>query len=57
MSIYLDNGYLDIAKILSYGLPFNFIVGGRATGKTYGALKYAYESHMRFIRMRLLRLY
>ena len=52
MSIYLDNGYLDIAKILSYGLPFNFIVGGRATGKTYGALKYAYESHTRFILMR-----
>ncbi len=52
MSIYLNSGYLDIAKILSYGLPFNFIVGGRATGKTYGALKYAYESHTRFILMR-----
>ena len=52
MSIYLSCGYLDIAKILSYGLPFNFIVGGRATGKTYGALKYAYESHTRFILMR-----
>lgn len=52
MGIYLDNGYLDIAKILSHGLPFNFIVGGRATGKTYGALKYAYESHTRFILMR-----
>ena len=33
-------------------MPFNFIVGGRATGKTYGALKYAYESHTRFILMR-----
>lgn len=52
MSIYLSSGYLDIAKILGYGLPFNFIVGGRATGKTYGALKYAYESHTRFILMR-----
>ena len=52
MSIYLDNGYLDIEKILSYKMPFNFIVGGRATGKTYGALKYAYESHTRFILMR-----
>ena len=52
MSIYLSSGYLDIAKILSYGVPFNFIVGGRATGKTYGALKYAYESHTRFILMR-----
>ena len=52
MSIYLDNGYLDIEKILSYKMPFSWIVGGRATGKTYGALKYAYESHTRFILMR-----
>ena len=52
MSIYLSNGYLDIEKILSYKMPFSWIVGGRATGKTYGALKYAYESHTRFILMR-----
>ena len=52
MSIYLQNGYLDIEKILSYNMPFTWIVGGRATGKTYGALKYAYESHTRFILMR-----
>ena len=52
MGIYLDNGYLDIEKILNYKMPFSWIVGGRATGKTYGALKYAYESHTRFILMR-----
>ena len=52
MSIYLDNGYLDIEKILSYNMPFSWVIGGRATGKTYGALKYAYESHTRFILMR-----
>lgn len=52
MSIYLDNGYVDIAKILSWQLPFNFIVGGRGTGKTYGALKYAYEYNIRFMLMR-----
>ena len=52
MNIYLPNGYLDIEKILSYNMPFTWIVGGRATGKTYGALKYAYESHTRFILMR-----
>ena len=52
MNIYLQNGYLDIEKILSYNMPFTWIVGGRATGKTYGALKYAYESHTRFILMR-----
>ena len=52
MSIYLDNGYLNIEQILSYGLPFNFVVGGRGTGKTYGALKTAYENNIRFILMR-----
>lgn len=52
MGIYLTSGYIDIEKILSYRLPFNFIIGGRGTGKTYGALKTAYENYMRFILMR-----
>ena len=52
MSIYLDNGYLNINQILSYGLPFNFVVGGRGTGKTYGTLKTAYIENKRFILMR-----
>ena len=52
MSIYLSSGYVDIAKILSYKLPFNFIIGGRGTGKTYGALKNAYETDTRFMLMR-----
>lgn len=52
MSIYLPNGYLDIEKILSYKMPFSWVIGGRAVGKTYGALKYAYETHTRFILMR-----
>ena len=52
MGIYLDSGYLNISQILSYNLPFNFIVGGRGTGKTYGALKTAYEENIRFILMR-----
>lgn len=52
MGIYLDNGYIDIRKILSYNMPFNFIVGGRATGKSYGSLKTAYEDNIRFILMR-----
>ena len=52
MSLYLDNGYLNIEQILSYGVPFNFIVGGRGTGKTYGTLKTAYIENKRFILMR-----
>lgn len=52
MGIYLDNGYLDFEKILSYKVPFNFIIGGRGTGKTYGALKYMVEHQIKFIFMR-----
>ena len=52
MSIYLKNGYVDIERILNYRIPFNFIIGGRGTGKTYGALKYAYENDIRFMLMR-----
>lgn len=52
MGIYLDNGYLNINQILSYEVPFNFIVGGRGTGKTYGTLKTAYIENKRFILMR-----
>lgn len=50
--IYLDNGYINIEKILNYNQPFNFIIGGRGTGKTYGALKYLYYSNTRFMLMR-----
>ena len=52
MGIYLDNGYIDIEKILSYDMPFNFVIGGRGTGKTYGALLSAYNDNRRFILMR-----
>lgn len=52
MSIYLRNGYVDIERILNYRIPFSFILGGRATGKTYGSLKFAYENDIRFMLMR-----
>ena len=42
MNIYLNSGYCDIESIIKAGLTFNFIVGGRGTGKTYGALKFEY---------------
>lgn len=51
-SLYLENGYLNVQKVLSYGLPFNFIVGGRGTGKTFGSLQYVLESDIKFILMR-----
>ena len=52
MSIYQENGYIDIRKIMSYGMPFNFIVGGRATGKTYTSLKTMVDDDTMFMFMR-----
>lgn len=52
MKLYDDNGYLNFPAIRKLGLPFNFIVGGRGTGKTYGGLKDAHETGSRFIFMR-----
>lgn len=51
-TIYLDSGYLDFPFILKFGMAFNFIVGGRGTGKTYGALQYLYDNKIKFIYMR-----
>ena len=42
-NIYLPNGYLDFGAILDDDYPFSFVIGGRATGKTYGSLKKAKE--------------
>lgn len=46
MQLYTPQGYVDIGAILSQGLPFNFIVGGRGSGKTYGALKYCVDNRV-----------
>lgn len=54
--LYLKNGYLNIDYIVERArrerTPFIYIVGGRGTGKTYGALKYFYENKEPFIYMR-----
>ena len=52
MNLYLDNGYVNIRGIIELGLPFNFIVGGRGTGKTYGALQVMEEDRYKFVFMR-----
>lgn len=52
MKIYQDSGYIDMRKIMSLGLPFNFIVGGRGTGKTYTGLETLIEDKKKFIYMR-----
>ena len=52
LNIYESSGYLNIPAIVNLKIPFTFIVGGRATGKTYGALKYVLTSHRKFMLMR-----
>ena len=52
INIYEASGYLDIPAIVSCKIPFTFIVGGRATGKTYGALRYVLRSGKKFMLMR-----
>lgn len=52
MNLYHDNGYANIPEILRQGVPFSFVIGGRGTGKTYGALKYVLENNVKFCLMR-----
>lgn len=52
MGLYNELGYVDVAYCLRYKCPFTFIIGGRGTGKTYGALRYALDSDFPFILMR-----
>lgn len=52
MLLYDELGYINIPWILSKGLVFNILVGGRGTGKTYGALKYLIENDLTFFFMR-----
>lgn len=52
MKLYDKDGYLDFKKVLDNGATFTWIVGGRGTGKTFGALKAILESGKKFIYLR-----
>ena len=52
MKLYQNSGYVNIAGILSLDIPFNFVVGGRGTGKTYTSLEYVVENDIKFMFMR-----
>lgn len=52
MRFLAENGYLDFRAIREMGYPFNFIIGGRGTGKTYGALRSSIEDGYKFGYMR-----
>ena len=52
MKIFDQNGYVNVRGILEDGYPFNFLIGGRGTGKTYTTLKVAREDRKKFMLMR-----
>ena len=52
MKTYSDNGYVNVKGILEEGYPFNFLIGGRGTGKTYTTLKESKEDGQRFMLLR-----
>lgn len=52
MDVYLENGFLNFEYIYQSLIPFWFLVGGRAIGKTYGALYTGLELGRKVIYMR-----
>ena len=58
MRLYTSDGWADIPSIVSRSRPFTIVVGGRGTGKTFGALQYAQEKALagdgRFMYLRRL---
>lgn len=52
MSIYQDNGYLDMAKIMGYKYRNIFVYGGRGPGKTFNSLLHVLQSGVRFMYLR-----
>lgn len=51
-SIYDNSGYLSIPAVLHHGFTYNFIIGARGVGKTYGAIKYVLENNITAIYLR-----
>ena len=52
MSLYLESGFVNIRYCLNFDCPFTFIIGGRGTGKTFGAQLTAIEDQRLFMLMR-----
>lgn len=52
INIYDENGYVDMKSIIEAGYTFTIVIGGRGTGKTFGALLYVLEERKPFILMR-----
>lgn len=50
--VFLPSGYVNVRAVFELPFTFIWIVGGRGTGKTYGALEYLLESNTRFMLLR-----
>lgn len=53
--LYLDSGYFNFEYVVEKNLPFNIIIGGRGTGKTFGALQYCVDNNKKFLYVRRLK--
>ena len=51
-NLYYENGYVNMGHIINMGYPFTFVIGGRGTGKTWGALDHVLTTGTRFMLMR-----
>ena len=49
---YLDSGYINFEAAMQLGRPFTLIIGGRGSGKTYGALEWCLRNKVKFAFMR-----
>lgn len=54
MSFYYENGFFNFGEAVKRSTAFNFIVGGRGTGKTYDSLRWCLENKKKFLFMRRL---
>ena len=52
MKLYNSQGYANMPDIIESETPFVLCIGGRGTGKTYGAIKYLLENDILFIYLR-----
>ena len=52
MKLYDSNGYANMPEIIESETPFVLCIGGRGTGKTYGAIKYLLENNVLFLYLR-----
>lgn len=54
MSFYYENGFFNFGEAVKRSTAFNFIIGGRGTGKTYDSIRYCLQNEKKFLFMRRL---